>query len=170
VSAADRAAQRALLERAVRARPGSVLWDAATSTLFDVASGKSLHLEWSRVARTEERADAASGRSYLALLLDSGSEIAVADPGIAFPPLTGATGPLEGLPAAVCFRDLLAAEARLAHFIEGHPGERPDRTHVQLFLFCLALVDGARAVGFDVSPEERRLEGLLAELERRRGS
>lgn len=168
MSAQDRAAQRALLERCVRARPGSVLWDDATSTLFDVASGKSMHLDWSRVARVEERADAASARPYLAFLLDSGSEIAIADPGLAFPPLTRATGPLEGLPPAVCFRDLLAAEARLAHFIDGHPGEPPDRVHVQLFLFCLAVVDGARAVGFDVSPEERRLEAVLAELERRR--
>jgi hypothetical protein len=171
VSAApDRAAQRALLARSVRSRPGAVLWDDASSTLLDVASGKTLHLDWARVVRSEERADAASGRSYLALLLDSGAEIAIADAGVAFPPLTGATGPLEGLPAAVCFRDLMAAEGRLAHFVEGHPGEHADRTHVQLFLFCLAVVEGARAVGFDVSPEERRLEGILAELEKRRGA
>jgi hypothetical protein len=165
----DRAAQRALLARSVRARPGAVLWDEATSTLLDVPSGKTLHLDWARIARVEERADAASGRSYLALLLDAGAEIAIADAGVAFPPSTRATGPLEGLPAAVCFRDLLAAEARLVHFIGGHPGERADRTHVQVFLFCLAVVEGARAVGFDVSPEERRLEGILAELEKRRG-
>lgn len=164
----DRAAQRALVERSVRSRPGTVLWDDVTSTLYDVPSGKHLHLDWSRVARAEERADATSGRPYLALLLESGAEIALADAGIAFPPLTGATGPLEGLPPAVCFRDLAAAEARLAHFIDGHPGERAEPAHVKMFLFCLAVVDGARAVGFDVAPEERRLEGVLAELERRR--
>ncbi len=37
-----------------------------------------------------------------------------------------------------------------------------------LFLFCLAVVDGARAAGFDVSSEERRLERVLGELEARR--
>jgi len=164
----DRAAQRALLERSVRSRPGSVLWDAPTSTLLDVFSGKSLPLDWARVERVEERSDAAGGRPYVAFRLDSGLEIALADAGIAFPPVTAGTGPLEGLPQAVCFRDLASAEARLEHFLVDHPGERPERGHVSLFLFCVAVVDGARAAGFDVSSEERRLERVLGELEARR--
>jgi hypothetical protein len=165
---ADRAAQRALLQRSVRARPGSVLWDAPTSTLLDVFSGKALPLDWARVETVEERIDPTNRRPYLAVRLDSGVEIALAEPGIAFPPVTAGTGPLDGLPAAVCFRDLAAAEARLAHFLVDHPGERPEPAHVSMFLFCLAVVDGARAAGFDVSIEERRLERILAELEARR--
>ncbi len=164
----DRAAQRALLERSVRVRPGSVLWDAPGSTLLDVFSGKSLPLDFARVAAVEERTDVASRRPFLAIRLDSGVEIAVADQGIAFAPVTAGTGPLEGLPAAVCFRDLAAAEGRLEHFLLDHPDEPPGREHVALFLLCLAAVDGARAAGFDVSAEERRLERLLAELEARR--
>lgn len=164
----DRAAQRALLERGVGRIRGSVLWDAATSTLLDVFSGKSLPLHWANVVAIEERIPAGGGRPYLALQLDAGMEIALADAGIAFPPLTLATGPLEGLPRAVCFRDLAAAEGRLDHFLADHPGERAQREHVALFLLCLAVVDGARAVGFDVSPEERRLDRLLADLEARR--
>jgi len=35
-------------------------------------------------------------------------------------------------------------------------------------MFCLAVVDGARDAGFDVGPEERRLERILNELETRR--
>lgn len=164
----DRAAQRALLERAVRARPGSVLYDDASSTLQDVFSGKILRVDWRRVAGVQERTDAVTRRPYLALRLEPGLELAVADAGIAFPPATSATGPLEGLPAAVCFRDLAAAEGRLSHFLLEHPGEPPQREHVGLLLFCLAVVDGARRVGFDVSAEERRLERLLGELEARR--
>jgi hypothetical protein len=166
----DRAAQRALLERSVRVRPGSVLYDAPTSTLLDVASGKALPLDWARVAAVEERADADTRRPYCAIRLDSGVELAVADQGIVFAPVTAGTGPLDGLPAAVCFGDLAAAEGRLEHFLVDHPGEKPERGHVSLFLLCLAIVDGARAAGFDVAPEERRLERLLGELEvRRRG-
>lgn len=164
----DRAAQRALLERYSRARPGSVLYDAASSTLVDVFSGKSLALDLAGVASVEERVDADTGRAYLAVARDDGTEIALAEAGLAFPPSTAATGPLEGLPRAVCFRDLAGAEDRLGHFLLGHPGEPPERAHVALFLFCLAVVDGARAAGFDVSPEERRLERLLADLESRR--
>ncbi|HET8541969.1 MAG TPA: hypothetical protein VFL83_18975 [Anaeromyxobacter sp.] len=165
---ADRAAQRALVERFARERPASVLYDAAGSALLDVASGKTLALDWARVALVEERRDAAGGRPYVAIRLDGGREIALSDAGVAFAPATAATGPLEGLPRAVCFRDLAGAEARLDHFLAHHPDEPPAREHVALFLFCLAVVDGARAAGFDVSPEERRLERLLAGLEARR--
>jgi hypothetical protein len=165
---ADRAQQRALVERSVRVRPGSVLWDGATSTLFDVRSGKALAVDFAHVAAVEERADAATGRPYCAIRLDSGVEVAVADQGLVFPPVTASTGPLETLPPAVCFADLAAAEGRLEHFLREHPGEAPERGHVALFLLCLAIVDGARVVGFDVSPEERRLERLLQELEARR--
>lgn len=164
----DRAAQRALLERFSRTHPASVLYDAASSTLLDVFSGKALPLDLAGVASVEERVDGDSGRPYLAVARDDGGEIALADQGVAFAPSTAATGPLEGLPRAVCFRDLAGAEGRLTHFLEGHPGEPPERAHVALFLFCLAVVDGARAAGFDVSAEERRLDRLLADLEARR--
>lgn len=164
----DRSARRALVERFVRERPASLLYDAPGSTLLDVFSGKALRLDWSAVASVEERIDADTQRPYLAVRRDDGTEVALADPGIAFAPSTASTGPLEGLPRAVCFRDLSGAEGRLGHFLLDHPNEPPDRAHVALFLFCLAVVDGARATGFEVSAEERRLERLLGELEARR--
>lgn len=165
---ADRAAQRALVERFAREHPTSVLHDAASSTLLDVASGKALPLDWARVAAVEERLDRQTRRPYVAIRRDDGVELALADAGIAFAPVTAATGPLDGLPGAVTFRDLAAAEGRLAHALDDHPDEPPDRGHVALLLFCLALVDGARAAGFEVSAEERRLERLLGDLEARR--
>lgn len=164
----DRAAQRALVERFAREHPASVLYDPASATLLDVAAGKTLPLEWARVALVEERVDGATRRPYLVLRLDDGRELALADAGIAFAPVTDATGPVEALPRAVCFRDLSSAEGRLAHFLTDHPGERPSREHVALFLFCLAVVDGARVAGFDVSREERRLDALLEQLEARK--
>ncbi|HVI97365.1 MAG TPA: hypothetical protein VM753_25345 [Anaeromyxobacter sp.] len=164
----DRAAQRALVERYARERPWSVLLDPTGPALLDVFSGKRLSLDLARVAAVEERTDAQSGRPYLAISLDDGAEVAIADAGVAFPPSTRATGPLEGLPPAVCFQDLAGAEGRLTHFLLDHPGEPPESAHVALFLFCLAVVDGARAAGFDVSAEERRLERVLGELEARR--
>ncbi|WP_242335712.1 MULTISPECIES: hypothetical protein [Anaeromyxobacter] len=164
----DRAAQRALVERYVRERPFALLLDATGPSLLDVFSGKALPLDYAALAAVEERRDATTGRAYLALLRDGGTEIALTDAGLAFPPVTSSTGPLEGLPAAVCLRDLAGAEARLTHFLLEHPGERPDRAHVDLFMFCLAVVEGARAAGLDVGPEERRLERILGELEARR--
>lgn len=168
MSAPDLAHRRALLERFTRERPGSVLYDDAASALLDVFSGKALPVDWSRIEAVEQRTDSTTARPYLALRRDDGVEVAVADAGIAFPPVTAATGPIDGLPPAVCFRDLASVERQIEHFLVEHPGEPPERQHVTLLLFCIATVDGARAAGFDVSPEERRLERTLGELEARR--
>jgi hypothetical protein len=164
----DRAAQRALLERFVAARPLALGHDAAAGLLLDVAAQKTLRLDWTRVAWLEERTDADSGRPYLALALGDGISLALADQGLVFAPATGSSGPLPGLPRAVCLRDLQAAEGRLTHFLLDHPDAPSDRGHVEAFLFCLAVVDGARAVGFEVGPEERRLERILNEIEARK--
>ncbi len=127
-----------------------------------------LPLDWRRVVVVEERRDADSGLPYLAVRRDDGAEIAIAQQGVVFPPSTASTGPLDGVPRAVCFRDLAQAEGRLTHFLVDHPGETPEPAHVSLFMLCLAVVDGARAAGFDVAREERRLEAVLNELEARR--
>jgi hypothetical protein len=164
----DRIAQRALLERFVAARPFALGFDAETGLLLDVAAQKTLRLDWTRVAWLEERTDADSDRPYLALALGDGVSLALADQGLAFAPRTGSTGPLPGLPRAVCLRDLQAAEGRLTHFLLDHPDDPPERGHLEALFFCLAVADGARAVGFDVGPEERRLERILNELEARR--
>ena len=164
----DRAAQRVLLERFVAAHAASLGWDAEGGLLLDVAAQKVLALDWTRVAWLEERTDADSQRPYLAMALGDGGSLALADQGLAFAPSTATSGPLPGLPRAVCLRDLQAAEGRLTHFLLDHPDDPPERGHLETFFFCLAVVDGARAVGFDVGPEERRLERILAEIEARK--
>lgn len=156
------------MERFARESPGVVFYDPERSLLFDAFSGKSLPLDWGTIASLDEGRDRITGRAYLQVTRDDGRVLFVADAGVAFAPDTTAVGPLEGAPAAVCFRDLSAAEAQLGHFLTAHSGEPPGREHLDLFRFCLAIVDGARAAGFDVGPEERRLERLLAELEARR--
>jgi hypothetical protein len=167
-SLGDRSQQRASVERFVRENPGALLYDAEQSVIFDVFSGKSLPLDFGRVAELAERRNAETGRPYLLLVRDDGRQLALADVGLAFEPLTASTGPLPDLPPVVCFRDLAQAEAKLTHYLLDHPAEPATRAHLTLFLFCVAVVDGARAVGFDVSSEERRLERLLAEIEARR--
>ncbi len=164
----DRASQRALLERFVRARPSALAIDPDAGLLLDVGAGKVMTLDWTRVASVTEQRDGDTGRPYLLVSLGDGGAFALADQGIAFAPSTASSGPIPGLPAAVCLRDLAAAEARLSHFLLHHPEERPQRVHLDTFLFCLAVVDGARAAGFDTGPEERRLERILNELEARK--
>jgi hypothetical protein len=167
-SLGDRSQRRASVERFVRENPGALLYDAEQSVILDVFSGKSLPLDFGRVAELAERRNAETGRPYLLLMRDDGRQLALADVGLAFEPLTASTGPLPDLPPVVCFRDLAQAEKKLSHYLLDHPAEPATRAHLALFLFCVAVVDGARAVGFDVSSEERRLERLLAEIEARR--
>ena len=164
----DRAAQRALLERFAREHPAALLLDLATPALLDLFSGKALPVDWSRIQGLAEGRNRDTGAPYLAILRDDGRQVILADVGIAFEPLAAATGPLPGLPPLVCFRDLAATAGRIEHLLVDHPGEPVTRDHLDLFLFLVAVVDGARAVGFDVSTEERRLERILGEIEARR--
>jgi hypothetical protein len=170
VSAAvtDRAAQRALVEAFVRDRPAAILHDPTGPSLLDVASGKALPLDWARISHVAEGTNRETGAPFLSLLREDGRQVVLADVGVAFEPLTVSTGPLPGLPPVVCFRDFAATEARLVHYLRDHPDDPVTRSHLDLFFFLLALLDGARAVGFDVSREERRLEALLREIEVRR--
>ena len=161
----DRVAQQALLERFVRDRPASLLLDPAAPALLDVFSGKSLPVDWGRIVGVAEARNRDTGAPYLALLRDDGRQVILADVGVAFEPLPSAAGPLPGLPSVACFRDFSATAARIEHHLVDHPGEPVTRDHLDLFLFLLAIVDGASAVGFDVSREERRLERILGEIE-----
>jgi hypothetical protein len=168
VKAIPPAEWRSHLQRQLGAGPAAVLYDAERELLLDVFSGKSLPADWPRVASMHERRNAGSGRPYLVLVREDGQQLVVADVGLAFAPSTAASGPMPDLPPVVCFRDLTNAEGRLTHFLLDHPDEEPGPSQLSLFLFCLAVVDGARAAGFDVSAEERRLERVLGELEARR--
>lgn len=163
----DRAAQRALVEAFVRERPSALLLDPSAPALLDVFSGKALPLEWERIEGLARAANRDTGAPYLVLLRDDGRQLVLADVGIAFEPVTAATGPLPGMPALVCFRDLAATAGRIEHLLLHHPDEPVTRDHLDLLRFLLALVDGARAAGFDVAPEERRLERILGEIEAR---
>lgn len=168
IPVADRPAAQARVERFTRDHPQAVLYDATASVLLDVASGKPLPLDWSAIAGISDGVDTETRRPYLVLTREDGLTLALADQGIVFAPSTASTGPIAGLPNAACLQDFRSAEAQLEHYLQDHPGEPPTQSHVSLFAFCLAVVDGARAVGFDVSGEERRLEGLLKALEARK--
>ena len=74
------------------------------------------------------------------------------------------TGPLPDLPATFCFRDFrhLASGAEALLGEDGREGEA-----IAAVMLGIALLDGARALGLDVSREGRELESLLRRLEER---
>ena len=163
----SRAQKLAAIRAYVGAHRHAVLFDEPGDALFDVFAAKSIPLESGDLERVEERKDRQTGQPYLALGYGTGRQLALSDAGVAFAPDPSNSGPVEDLPPAVCLRDFRGLLERLQHELYGHPEREPARDAVKLVMMCIAILDGARAAGFDVSREERELEGDLAELERR---
>ena len=162
----DRA--QALLRRWAETHKQAALYDEASATIFDVASGKSVRLAWSDLTAFEEKIHPETQENYLVLLFENGTQVVLVDPGgIAFAPSTANSGPVENLPGVVCLRDFLTLKQRVDHYLYDHPDQPPPRECLDLVMICIATLDGARAVGFDVSDLEGELEKSLAEIERR---
>src|SRR5919106_5106104 len=137
----------------------AVLYDEETATLLDVASGKLLRPPWGDMKAFEEKVHPETKDAYLVLVFESGNQIALVDPGgIAFAPSTENTGPVENLPPVVCLKDFQTLKRRLDHHLYDHPDEPVPRECVHLVMICIATLDGARAVGFDVGDLEGELE------------
>ena len=145
-----------------------MLYDDENATLLDVASGKAVRISWGEVEKFEEKPHPETGGTYLVLLFENGLQIALVDPGgVAFAPSTVNSGPLAHLPAAACLRDFLVLKQRIDHYLQDHPDEPPPRECADMVMMCIAILDGARAVGFDIGDLEEALQESLSELERR---
>jgi hypothetical protein len=147
----------------------AVLLDDESSSLMDVTSGKAIHLPWQELKAFEEKVHPETQEIYLVLLFENGAQIALVDPGgIAFAPSTENTGPLRDLPPVVCLKDFFTLKGRVDHYLYDHPDEPPPKETLDLVMMCIATLDGARLVGFDVADLEGQLEKSLNEIERRR--
>ena len=145
-----------------------VLFDEESSSLMDVTSGKTMRLPWQDVRAFEEKVHPETKDNYLVLLLENGTQIALVDPGgIAFAPSTENTGPLPDLPPVVCLKDFFTLKGRIDHYLYDHRDEPPPKEVLDLVMICIATLDGARAVGFEVGDLESELEKSLKEIERR---
>ena len=145
-----------------------VLFDEESSSLMDVASGKAIHLPWQELKAFEEKVHPETKETYLVLLFENGTQVALVDPGgIAFAPSTENAGPLRDLPPVVCLKDFFTLKSRVDHYLYDHPDEPLPKEVLDLVMICIATLDGARAVGFDVGDLEGELEKSLKEIEGR---
>jgi hypothetical protein len=144
-----------------------VLYDDENSIFLDVASGKRIRLSWPDLKDFAEKVHPETQDRYLVLLFENGTQIALVDPGgIAFAPSTENSGPLRDLPPVVCLKDFFTLKGRIDHYLHDHPDEPPPKETLDLVMICIATLDGARAVGFDVGDLEAELEKSLNEIER----
>jgi hypothetical protein len=147
----------------------TVLYEDDNSTLLDVFSGKSVVVPWGELKAFEEKIHPETKDTYLVLLFDGGNQIALVDPGgVAFSPSAVNTGPLPDLPPVACLRDFFTLKQRIDHYLVEHRDEPLPREALDLVMICIAILDGARAVGFDVGELEEDLEKALREIERRK--
>ena len=147
----------------------AVLYDEEKSALLDVASGKGVSVPWIDLKAFEEKIHPETRDTYLVLLFENGNQLALVDPGgVAFAPSVENTGPLKDLPPVVCLRDFFTLKQRIDHYLFEHRDEALPRETLDLVMICIATLDGARAVGFDVGDLEGELEKSLNEIERRK--
>jgi hypothetical protein len=148
----------------------AVLYDDESATILDVASGKSVNVPWREMTAFEEKIHPETHDTYLVLLFENGKQIALVDPGgVAFEPSATNTGPVKDLPPVVCLTDFHTLKQRVDHYLYDHPDAPPPRECLDLIMICIATLDGARAIGFDVNDLEGELEKALNEVERRTG-
>ncbi|HXN40842.1 MAG TPA: hypothetical protein VN918_03570 [Myxococcaceae bacterium] len=148
-------------------QPVAVLFDEPGESLMDVFSGKTVPIALKSLVSVQRRARKGTDAPYLVLTYDDGREMALADVGIAFAPDLSNTGALDEIPAVVCFRDYATLLGRLKHELFGHSDRELTQATTALLMTCLAILDGARRMGFEVGREERELEPCLGELEKR---
>ncbi len=138
--------------------PRAVLYRVEAAQLLDVPSGKTLAL------RHEDVVSVQPTEAGLTLWLRDGRTVSLDAVGVTFAPQFSNTGAVPGLPPRVGFELLSAKLLRLKRdlYATGAPSEATVRD----LMACLAIVDGARAVGFDVAAEDAQLSWHLEELER----
>lgn len=147
-----------------------VLYDDENSILIDGASGKTLHLLWQNVTTCDEKSHPETGAPYWVLLFDNGIQLVLVDPGgVAFAPSIVNLGSVQGLPQVVCLKDFYTVKGQVDHYLYDHPNEPPPRACLDWVMICIAILDGARVIGFDVGDLEGELEKSLNELEKKNG-
>ena len=136
--------------------------DARGAELFEAMTGKVLRLRWDEISEAKERTTPLRPAPYLVVVLQDGRQVALADVGFAFAPSIASTGPLPELPETFCFRDFRHLTHGVAALLAEDGREKEALAGVML---AIALLDGARVLGFEVDREERALESLLKQLE-----
>jgi hypothetical protein len=165
VSSPNRIDRIDLIRRWCAAHHHVVLWDEPSATLFDVFAGRALKIDPAALAEAAEKIARDTGEAYVVMLFSDGRQLALSSTGIAWPPDPRNLPHALALPPVVCWRDFQNVAGRVQHVLESHPDERPSREVLDMLLYCIALLDGARAVGFDTAADERRIEGYLERIE-----
>lgn len=132
-------------------------------SLKEIYSQKEIRFDIRSVKQHRLREHPQGLSDYLNLVFDDGREIVLCHAGLAFSPCFINTGPLEDAPPVACLQDYDKLVGELKALLAF-----PDRWQETLALFnvLLSILDGARAVGLNISEREEALDKLLGEFEK----
>jgi len=158
--------QLEILLRWLRTHPGlfSYLEEGDDLEILETFSGKSLRLRSSAIQALEERSNNANAsETYVIVLWNSGRQLVLSNQGFAFPPDFTNTGPIPTPSQVYCMQDYQNLMNRLRHVAaEAERG----REALEIIMFLISLLDGARLAGLEVDAETQEVEGILGLLER----
>ena len=138
--------------------------DGRGAQLLERGSGKVLSVKWDELADVALRSSDLRPHPYLLIVWQDGRQVALADIGFAFAPSLQSTGALPDLPDVFCVRDFRHLSMGAQSLLEQDGRELEA---LRALMLAIALLDGARALGILVQREERQLEAILMELEKR---
>ncbi|MCE9625084.1 MAG: hypothetical protein K8R69_06485 [Deltaproteobacteria bacterium] len=132
--------------------------------VLETFSGKSLKLRSAAIQAVEERSNSANpAETYVLILWDSGRQLVLSNQGFAFPPDFTNTGPIPTPSQVYCMQDYQNLMNRLRHVAaEAERG----REALEIIMFLISLLDGARVAGLEVDKETQEVEDILSLLER----
>lgn len=130
--------------------------------LREIATSKERPVEFPKIRQFRRRQHPEGLGDYLNLLFEEGREIVLCHAGFAFSPSYLSTRSLNLLPDVVCFQDFYRLLGHLEHLYQD---ETQKEEAAKTLMSCLAILEGARLVGFEVSEEEKRVEKILNWLE-----
>src|SRR3989338_7824952 len=130
--------------------------------LTEIATRKERRFFYPEVKQWRRKANPEGVGDYLNLVFENGHELVLCHAGFAFSPSYLSTGQVQGLPEVLCFQDFYRFKTHLDHLYQN---PQMKKEAVRTLMTCMALLEGAKLVGLDISAEEKSLEIILNWLE-----
>lgn len=136
--------------------------DGDILTLTENFSQKKISLNLKNIVRHKMTPHPQGLPTYLNLIFDNGLEVVLTHAGLAFAPQFENTGFIKDAPEAMCMSDYDQLLQSLRSLMSDE--ERRNEA-ILLFQLLISILDGARAIGFDIGREEEVLDELFSQFE-----
>ena len=133
--------------------------------LLEIDTKKQKDIVFGEVTQWRETPHPEGMGRYLNLVFENGHELVLCYIGFAFSPSIQSTGPIPDLPPVVCFQDLHRLLGHADHMTRSLVPEQKSEA-VKALMICLAVLEGARLLGFEIGEEERAAETILEIMEK----